>query len=70
MTGLLARGSTKSLTMNLVSWPTTTLAKRAKHDGGDALIHAWKVLKWSFNSLATGKHPTRNISAAPTIHIA
>ena len=60
MTGLLGRGSTKSLTMNLASWPLSTTTKRNHHYGHDTWREVWKVLKWSFNALATGKHPSRD----------
>ena len=64
MTGLLATGSTKELTLNLASWPLSITAKLARH-GHDSFLDIWKVLRWSFDALARGKHPTQNDKATP-----
>eukprot|EP00959_Pyramimonas_sp_CCMP1952_P439872 9208907-Pyramimonas_sp.AAC.1 len=65
MTGLLATGSTKSLTMNICSWPLSTLAKANHHDGKDTFQEVWKVLRWPFNAMADGKHPPKDFRATP-----
>lgn len=55
-TGLLAKGSTRDLCCFMAAFPYSITAKQ-KHHGADTWHATWDVLKWSFNAMATGKHP-------------
>eukprot|EP00959_Pyramimonas_sp_CCMP1952_P392308 8220656-Pyramimonas_sp.AAC.1 len=63
-TSLLATGSTRQLNFFTAGWPYSTQAKQ-KHDHVDTWREIWKVLTWSFNALASGKFPTRDLWASP-----
>ena len=59
MTGALGTSTTRSLTFYLASWPLAITAKR-KHHHVDTWEVIWKKLAWSFNALASGRHPTHD----------
>ena len=56
-TGLLAKGTTRNLSCFMAAWPYSITAKQAHH-GSDTWRSIWKVLRWSFDALASGKHPS------------
>ena len=56
-TGLLAKGTTRNLACFMSAWPYSITAKQAHH-GSDTWRSIWKVLRWSFDALTSGKHPS------------
>ena len=63
-TGLLAKGTTRRLSCLMAAWPYSITAKAAHHAGNDTWKSIWKMLKWSLNALATGKHPMKDTQAS------